>query len=234
MSQERFLILTRAAGPASRALERVLAPLGRVETIPDAPGAGNWYPDDLLAGYEGIMGGSEFGALTAWSRAFYHLARQPGDEAVWFVEDDVAGPPEAFRELVSRTLRRNPDLATRWVWSQQQAPDWHWWHLNPGFDPAWKSFNPICRLSPRLLAEVQAWRASAQRFCFHEILFASLACRHRLVCVDWSKSPGYEACFGRFNWRPEISEPQAGVCHPVKDPDLHARICGLRPGPGEA
>ena len=94
VSSDRLLILTRQPGAASERLRVALASLGRVEVVMDtARSGGTWYSDVEVLGYDGLMGQTEvFPALTAWSRAFYHLSLTLGEEeAVWFIEEDVAG-----------------------------------------------------------------------------------------------------------------------------------------------
>ncbi|MGV3525462.1 MAG: hypothetical protein ACO1RX_14625 [Candidatus Sericytochromatia bacterium] len=230
MPHNRFLILTRRAETAARNLEALLSPLGRCELIVDQPDAGGiWIPDHHLRGFEGLMGASHFPVLTAWSRALYHAAQTLAEEElVWFVEEDVAGDAAAFRRLVHVTSGVNPDLAALQIYSQRRLPRWHWWTLNPGwFAHPWKSFNPLCALSPALIRQIVAVQAERQRLTFHELLFASVAMQGGLQVLAWDRQPHLATCFGHFCWRPELTQCVPGISHPVKDAALHSRISAL-------
>jgi hypothetical protein len=93
--------------------------LGEVEIVIDEPRSDEgcravvWIPDEEAEGYEHLMSHPKnFPLITSWSRAFVHLSRtlQKG-EAVWFVEDDVAGDAESFRQLVTMTAEVGADLS---------------------------------------------------------------------------------------------------------------------------
>lgn len=227
MPTSRFLILTRSAGTAALNLKTLLAPLGHTELIVDqAEAQGIWYPNSLLSGYQGLMGSPDFPTLTAWSRALYHVhTTLQAHELIWFVEEDVAGNATAFAQLVRATERIGPDLATLQIYSQSQQPAWAWWPLHQdGFTFPWKSFNPLCCLSAPLLQAIFQYQAFHKRLIFHELLFASVAMQARLKVLDWGKQPQLGPLFTHFRWRPLVTEWQAGISHPVKDPRLHSRF----------
>jgi hypothetical protein len=113
-----------------------------------------WVPDFAARGYQHVMSGSKkFPSVTAWSRAFVHLSQSlEDDEAVWFIEDDVAGDTESFRQLLVRTKEVNADFSTLRIRAASECPNWPWWHTaSDFFERPWKSFNPLCRLSARLI-----------------------------------------------------------------------------------
>lgn len=93
------------------------------------------------------------------------------------------------------------------------------------------SFNPLCRLSARLLQKVLEFRKDNGRFIFHEVLFASLAMEGRMACLDWNKRPEFKRLFSEFRYRPPLEQAVPGISHPVKDPAVHAAICSLLEGP---
>src|SRR5690606_36105980 len=118
------------------------------------------------------------------------------------------------------------DLSALEFNSKVNEPDWaHWSHAEGYFDDPCRSFNPICRLSPRLIAVILEFRRIHKRFLFQEVLFASLAAAHGLSVLDWRKDEKVSNLFENFRFRPEISQPCSGVCHPVKDEVLHRQIC---------
>lgn len=228
MIKERFLILAREANSSTQNLQTVLKHLGKVEVILDKPGEGLWYSDEVLGGYTGLTSSaSAFPPVSAWARAMYHLSLtfQP-DEAVWFVEDDVAGNPQAFEALVKETVGRGSDLAAFEIRSEREDEDWpHWSHARPWFEDAWRSFKPLSRKSARLVKAALDFREINGRFTFHEVLFPSLAKQLGMHCLDWQVELIDKGLIGDFRYRPYLTVPQGGICHPVKDVLVHESIC---------
>jgi hypothetical protein len=243
--RERFLILTREAGSVADHLRQVLSPLGKVEVIVDrAPGGAAshaedakeadpryvFYPDAEVQGYGGLMSqSSPFPTLTAWSRAMYHLSKtlEP-DEAVWFVEDDVAGNPAFFEALVRETADAGADFSALDVWSRKSDPHWHLWsYAEPWFPEPWRAFKPLCRKSARLIRAALEFREQHGRFAFHEILFPTLANELGMRLLDWNRSPDFRRLLTWFCFRPEVDQPVAGICHPVKQEAVHGLICAM-------
>lgn len=226
-ARSRFLILTRRAETAAHNLQTVLAPLGRCELVVDQPDApGLWIPNTQLTAFKGLMGGAHFPVLTAWSRAFYHASQTlEEDELIWFVEEDVAGDAAAFATLVRITEKLWPDLSALHIGSQRHAPNWPWWPVNRNwFARPWKSFNPLCALSPTLMREILTLQSAKKQLLFHELLFASAAMQARMKVLDWDRQPQLAPYFEHFSWRPLITETVPGISHPVKDPQLHTLI----------
>lgn len=227
-TKNRFLILCQKPGPATARLQALLDPFGRVEIVPDRPVDGlAWYDNEALAGYDGLMGQTDvFPALTAWSRAFYHLSLTPGEEDyIWFVEEDVAGDAASWKALVEMTSASGADLAAWEIRSQTEDPGWYFWYkVEPWFPARWKAFQPLCRVSARLIQAALDFRAQHGHFVFHEGLLASLAAREDMKLLDWSRHPVACRCFGTFRWRPVLSNPEPGICHPVKDEECHDAI----------
>lgn len=244
--RERFLILAREAGSMADQLREVLAPLGRVEVIVDrapegaavhgeeakeADGGYIFYPNEEVQGYGGLMSqSSPFPTLTAWSRAMYHLSKtlEP-DEAVWFVEDDVAGNTAFFEALVRETAGAGADLAAIDIRSRRSDPHWHLWgYAEPWFPEPWRAFKPLCRKSARLIRAALEFRERHGRFAFHEILFPTLANESGMRFLDWSRSPDFRRLLTCFRFRPEVDQPVAGICHPVKREPMHGLICAMK------
>lgn len=252
-SGERILILAREAGTAAERLRKVLDPLGKVEVVVDRPedgvrlgelGAGStngleqnapatiWISDEEAEGYGGLMSKSgPFPRVTAWSRAFVHLARTlEEDEAVWFVEDDVAGNAEAFAELVRKTAAAQPDLAALALKTKHEDADWYWWgYAEEYFTDPCRGFQPLCRLSGRLVREVLNFRERHGKFTFHEVLFASVARAGGMRWLDWGGHAAFKHLFDTFRYRPELTAVRSGICHPLKDAALHEAVCAAPP-----
>lgn len=165
-SRERFLILARETGAMAESLLSVSEPLGRVEVIVDHPPGVSLAPtlterryihltDREAAGHAGLMSES-FPGITAWSRAFAHLEQTlVENEAVWFIEDDVAGDPASFAELVRATTAKAADLSALDVRTRHEDTQWPWWSYADGlFASPCRAFQPLCRLSERLVRAV--------------------------------------------------------------------------------
>ncbi len=240
-TKERFLILAREAGTMTEQLVRVLSPLGQVEVIVDRPLGDSLASavadrryihlgDEEAAGFGGLMSKSgPFPRITAWSRAFAHLAQTvEEDEAVWFVEDDVAGDVDSFAALIAATRAKQADLSALDIRTRHEDAHWPWWSYADGVLPSpCRAFQPLCRLSGRLLRAVLDFQKRHQRFTFHEVLFASLAHEHGMTWLDWRKDPATKALVEDFLYRPDVNRVHRGVSHPVKDPLLHHAICSL-------
>lgn len=233
--RERFLILARVTGGAVESLRKVLEPLGKVEVVVDRwddAAAGDCryvrVADEEAEGYGGLMSTSgPFPKITAWSRAMVHLARtlEP-DEAVWFVEDDVAGDAGSFAELVRQTIFRSVDLAAIDLRTRQEDGHWPWWgYADNFFEEPMRGFQPLCRLSARLVRTALDFREKHGRFTFHEVLFPSLARQNGMTWLDWTRKPDFQRMFGTFRYRPEVSQIAQGISHPVKNLMVHEKIC---------
>ena len=237
--KERFLILTRETGDMAENLMSVLEPLGWVEVILDQPPGASLastlierryihLTDKEAAGYAGLMSES-FPKITAWSRAFAHLARTMGDEeAIWFVEDDVAGDADSFAELVRATSVKAADLSALDIRTRHEDSQWPWWSYADGvFASPCRAFQPLCRLSGRLVRAVLDFQKRHQRLTFHEVLFASLAKDHGMTLLDWRRDETMKSFVADFHYRPDVESAHRGISHPVKDKDLHEAICRI-------
>lgn len=189
------LLLCRGNTKPVRDLAGLLTPLGKVRIVEDS--------GDIPGDFQQL---TTLARTTAWDRAFNGI--EPVD--TWFVEDDVAGRREDFARLAELTAAVRADLVAHYVARPADEPAWPHWFRNPGFTQPWKSFNPICRLSGRLIGRVQKFREERGAFAFHEILFASLA-EDRFDLANLR--PGVT---GTFRWRPPVSGDAPGIHHPVK------------------
>ncbi len=229
-----FLLLCRSPNAATAALREALEEIGRVWVVCDrecgSPGT-VWIPEKEMTGFRNLAAWEpSFPAVSAWERAWKHLARHPGLHAggIWLVEDDVAGSREQFGLLAEETMKASVDLAAVELRSRADDCHWpHWQHAASHFECPRRSFNPLCFVSARLISATLDFRERHGCFIFHEVLFASLASQLGMSAMDWRSSPSTRNLFGEFRYRPEISEVVQGICHPVKDQRLHGQI--MRP-----
>jgi hypothetical protein len=179
-------------------------------------------PGRHIDGYEQMCSNhllSDPKRTTAWDFAFFDI----DDEAyTWFIEDDVAFNPLAFRRLLETTQSDQTDLFALNIFSKEKSLDWGWWkHYSYPFsdDVLYKSFNPLCRCSPSLIKSILEFRSRHGSFIFHEVLFSTLASTR----VDMRKLPEFD--FTQFNWRnPPVSRLgyiNKSFYHPVKINSFH-------------
>lgn len=235
---ERFLILAREAGGQTESLRKVLERLGTVEVVVDRlsleSGGGDhvYLSDDIAGSFGGMMSNSSpFPWVTAWSRALCHLSRTlRDDEAVWFVEDDVAGDAASFCALVRETVALDADLVSVDVRVREEDAHWPFWRYAEGlFSSPARSFQPLCRLSGRLLRAVLAFREKHGRCTFHEVMFPSVARESGMSWKSWCREAAFKNLLGDFRFRPSVAGVFHGVSHPVKDAAVHQAICSLPP-----
>ncbi len=238
--RDRFLILARAEGQAAESLRKVLEPLGKVEVVVDQVRSGRadrsfrspyvWIPDEEAEGFGGLMSSSgSFPWVTAWSRALCHLSRTfEEDEAIWFVEDDVAGDAGSFAALVRETAEMGVDLAAMDVRTREADAHWPYWGYADGFfSEAARAFQPMCRLSGRLVRAVLDCREQNGRCTFHEVMFPSVAREQGMSWLSWCREAALKRHFGEFHYRPAVTSVGFGVSHPVKEPEVHRAVCAL-------
>lgn len=224
--RDLFLILARQPTKATDLLAAVINKFADVRIVVDRPAVGMeviWVDDATVAGFHGIMGSSHFPPLTAWSRALWVAGGLCAERqsAVWFIEEDVATDYGSLRALKNHTSSGYPDLATLDVRSRQQTPNWPWWKKGEGlFAPEnqFRSFNPLCRMSPDMLKAVLRWRRNRGHLAFHELLFPTLAKLGGLSVMDWREEREVAGLFRDFRWRPAVTRCGPGIRHPVKDP----------------
>lgn len=226
---ERFIVLCRRPSGQAVNLVKALEPLGPVEVVSDTRSQGTvWYPDEMMAGFERLFAHTGVcPSVTAWERAWFHLQQTSGEfpANVWIVEDDVAGSPREFAELVEISRSVDADLSALELSSREDDPKWpHWHHGADLFTAPCHSFNPLCRLSSRLVATILEFRRHHGKFVFLELLFASLVAEHNYSHLDWRTSSRTSSLFGPFRYRPALAAPERGLCHPVKDPAVHREI----------
>lgn len=174
------------------------------------------------------LGGWPSQGSTAWDLAWMKLRSTVGENPanVWLVEEEVAGNETEFSRLFKSTTEVDADLSCRDLASRAEDPHWPFWNQAALFFPyPCRSFNPICRLSSRLVSVVLEFQRQHRQFAFHETLFASLVAEHGFSFLDWSKDVETRVLFGPFRQTEEISSEESSICFPVRNDVLHARIC---------
>jgi len=178
------------------------------------------YYDHLGENYNGIMGRPSFPQVTAWTHALTWLENNPQtwqQHGAMMVEDDCAATPAEIYKLFHDSVRARATLGACWIANKNTFRNWVWdWARDFGDnDDNWKSFNPICYLSPALLRAIFEYRESRKAYAFHEILFPTLAARMGGLLMDWRQTNHSD--FGTYRYRPSIKNHELGkITHPVK------------------
>ncbi len=151
----------------------------------------------------------------------------------WFVEDDVWWPPGGDGLTSLLATRSCADLiASRLAPTVAHRPEWYNWGLNAGVIPPpflSASFNPVSRVSLRVLEAAATLAATAGRLTFHEILFPSLV--RMIAAGGGSATAAHAEWFAPqvergIRWRPAWGDSElsaamavrggARLFHPVK------------------
>lgn len=167
---------------------------------------------------------------TAWDKSFYYIHKHNlllNYDFFYFLEDDVYCRNIKRFDLVFDILDNKYyyDLITHEINSKVNEPSWYWWNtldlenLSKRYVSLFKSFNPFCRISSKLLEKIFEYQAANNKFNFHEILFPTLAYNNNLSMINIDKIKDVNNFFGIFTYRPIISMSNIKddkIYHPVK------------------
>lgn len=159
--------------------------------------------------------------ISAWDKAIHYLSDLNFIEKYdyfYFIEDDVyTSELETFIKLFNILDNYNHDLISHEIRSQTKSLEWYWWKKYKKHKA--KSYNPLCRLSKKILLLVIDYYKKNQKLLFHEVLFASIAYEHKLETLDFNLIDKYNNLFGTFEYRPIIDIKNIKdnkIYHPVK------------------
>lgn len=142
----------------------------------------------------------------------------------------MAGDVDSFVELVLATREKQADLFALDIRTRHEDAHWPWWSYAEGLLPCpARAFQPLCRLSGRLVRAVLDFQKRHRRLTFNEVLFTSLVHEHGMTWLDWRRDETADKVLKNFRYRPNVNQVGRGVSHPVKDPGLHESICRLPP-----
>ena len=146
---------------------------------------------------------------TSWDKAFYHIYKNKlSYDYYYFIEDDVyCNNLQIFVDLI-KTLESYPhDLVSKNIASRDDDPTWQNWHRKDLFERAYRgvddpliyrSYDPFCRLSKKLVDKVFEFYDTYHRLYFHEMIFATLCMKNKLKYIDWGKDETLKQFFGPF------------------------------------
>lgn len=116
-------------------------------------------------------------SVTSWDKGLYHAYTLKRDFN-WFIEDDVYwNNNEIMKELFE--IDNTSELITNHC-VEEFKTNYHWFlffETNKLLDDStkWKAtFNPICRLSYKILEKIAEYSNKYNKLFFHEVLFSSI------------------------------------------------------------
>jgi len=164
---------------------------------------------------------------SSWDKSFYTIAQEDlldKYDYFYFIEDDVYS--KNYETLISFIMDAQSefsvDFITKQIRPKSHHPQWKHWqedYTNEFSNPS-QSFNPLCRLSKRLIEKILLYKEQHKFFNFHEILFASLCLEYNLSYINYIENNILNKYIGNFRYYPIMIESDIHdilIHHPVKD-----------------
>lgn len=164
---------------------------------------------------------------TAWDNAFYFIFKNLNLELnnikyFYFIEDDVYSKNlTTFVDLINFYENTTSDFISGEILPKKESEKWSWWKNDDDFlvfyEP-YRSFNPICRMSIRLIKLIHDHHKKWNRFFYNEFLFASISKQNKLTCLDYNREKN--PFIGKIIYRPCLDKSQIKdnkIYHPVKE-----------------
>jgi hypothetical protein len=165
---------------------------------------------------------------SAWEKSFFYLETKVSFnkyDHIYFIEDDVYSKNNSmYIALIKYWNTLNEHFISKHIRSKNQSLEWFWWENDISykkyFKNPYRSFNPICRLSSKLINFILEFRKKNNRFVFLEILFISVAIKNNMSYMDYNLDEKSQKYIGDIHYRPEIKIKD--ICdnrlyHPVKN-----------------
>lgn len=124
--------------------------------------------------------------ITSWDKAIYHLSLHHHNyKYFWIIEDDTYLNKITFTNFINSYKSNYADLLLFGWYKEQTKHPWFHWHLKENqryfkLQDRKGSINQFVRISDKLLKNVLEFRHTHKKFCFHELLFASLVSEKKL------------------------------------------------------
>lgn len=219
LNKSCFLLLSKAKNEYIEELSAIFKPNSFIIYDTD-------YSDDLLKqkGFIGLTGGIK--QPSAWDKSFYFISQitdVTNYSYFYFIEDDVFSKKIHNIKLLAYYLDSNYnsyDLIAHYIQNKSESTNWPWWDkIDVNLKNQYRSFNPFCRLSKKLVNSILDYRNNNNCFIFHEILFASLCGDHQYSTVSLDSNKEYNKFIGSIKARPILDKifiDDEKIYHPVK------------------
>jgi len=143
------------------------------------------YPNDLMK-QKGFSNLHSRIAITSWDKAIYHLSlHKQNYKYFWIIEDDTYINKTTFPNFINSYKSNQADLLLFGWYKEQTKGTWFHWHIKENqryfkLQNRKGSINQFVRISDKLLKYVLQFRRRHGKFCFHELLLASLVSEKKL------------------------------------------------------
>jgi hypothetical protein len=165
--------------------------------------------------------------ITAWEKSFFYIHKNNlinKYNNIYFIEDDVYSKNfDTYSHLIKYWNTLDHDFISSAIKSKQQDAGWSWWSQDTEyeryFQNPYRAFNPLCRLSSRLIEYILEFRKQNNKFYFQEILFSSIVVENKLNYIDYNFDKDSNKYIGKIHFRPKILPAlitDNKLYHPVK------------------
>ena len=161
---------------------------------------------------------------SAWDKALYYFCKLNIDKYnfVWFIEDDVLIPNIEILKNIDNTYLNSDFLSeASEINYNGDTNSWLWRHAENKFKLPWyKSMICACRMSNKLLREINNYVLENKMLMFDEIMFPTLAHHKKLIVHNPKELSGIKYW---TKWEDEIDKDNImnnnTLYHPVKKMD---------------
>lgn len=164
---------------------------------------------------------------SAWDKAFYHISINNLTSVYdhfFFIEDDVYSIKyEYLVKFLDDCINyyREYELITKEIRPQSHHPNWKYWNENyiSNLKYPSQSFNPLCRLSKKIVNIIFEYQKYHKKFEFHEIIVPSLCLENNLSYLNYIQDDRLKQYIGRIRYNPILLFEEIKdnfIYHPVK------------------
>ena len=176
-------------------------------------------------GYYNLTRSPHIKKPSAWDKAFYRINSDRllnKYDYFFFIEDDVYSKDyDLLIKFIIESISFDEDLITKEIRPRSHHPTWKYWkeeYINKLTYPH-QSFNPLCRISKRLIETIIEYKENNGKFEFHEILFSSLCLENNLSYINYIKNETLKKYIGNIICNPIFTSDDISdnlIYHPVK------------------
>jgi len=163
------------------------------------------------------------GKPSAWDKTIYHLCTQELEyDYFYLIEDDVFSSDfTIFINFFAEMEKIEADLTAYQLKKAEETGLGHILKRYPSYEtdiPLW-TFNPLCRLSKRLVIEIKKYHDKNHLIYFHEIMLPTLCMQKNFKIVTYQDHPTLSKFFGYFHYDVKSTLPKIkeNIVHPVKN-----------------
>lgn len=149
----------------------------------------HYYSNDLMKSV-GFKNAHNFIEITSWDKVFYYISKENlvnKYDYFWIIEDDCFIHQNRFLDYVNELNSDNSELLLFGWYKTKKYDNWYYWNKNKINNKSYFKEEHLCsaitqlvRLKPTLINKILNFRKKHNKFCFHELMFASIAKENNL------------------------------------------------------